>query len=175
LPLTDGVISLRRITLADAPAIAEACADPEIPRWTFMPEGLTVPQARDWIERADDALQRGRAVRFAIVDAATNQFAGQVGIGHLDWEQQVGEIFYWLAAGARGRSFANRATKLVAQWAFDVLNVARIEITVDPANLASQRVAVAAGFTREGVLRSYQRFKDGRMDAVMYSRLADDD
>jgi RimJ/RimL family protein N-acetyltransferase len=159
LPLTDGVISLRRITLADAPAIAEACADPEIPRWTFMPEGLTVPQARDWIER----------------DVATNQFAGQVGIGHLDWEQQVGEIFYWLAAGARGRSFANRATKLVAQWAFVVLNVARIEITVDPANLASQRVAVAAGFTREGVLRSYQRFKDGRMDAVMYSRLADDD
>ena len=36
-------------------------------------------------------------------------------------------------------------------------------------------VALAAGFTREGVLRSYQRFKDGRMDAVMFSRLPTDD
>ncbi len=140
-----------------------------------MPERLTVPQARDWIERAEDTYQRARAVRFAIVDVATDQFAGQIGIGHLDWEQQMGEIFYWLAADARGKGFAARATRLVTAWAFDVLNFARIEITVDPENVASQRVATAAGFTREGVLRSYQRFKDGRMDAVMFSRLPTDE
>jgi RimJ/RimL family protein N-acetyltransferase len=175
LPLADGVVCLRRLSLGDAPAIAQACRDPEIPRWTFMSAGLTVSQAQDWIERAEDTYLRARAVRFAIVDAASDQFVGQIGIGHLDWEQQVGEIFYWLAAEARGKGFAARATKLVAAWAFDVLHLARIEITVDPENLASQRVAAAAGFTREGVLRSYQRFKEGRMDAVMFSRLPTDD
>ena len=166
---------LRPFALADAPAVAEACRDPEIPRWTFMPEGLTVPQARDWIERADDAMQRARAARFAIVDAHSAEFLGQVGIGRLDWEQLVGEIFYWVAAAARRRGIATRAARLVAAWAFEELGLARIEITVDPANDASQRVAEAAGFTREGVLRSYQRFKDGRMDAVMFARLPDDD
>jgi RimJ/RimL family protein N-acetyltransferase len=172
--LTDGDLALRPFVFADASAVAQACRDPEIPRWTFMPEGLTVPQARAWIERAHDALQRARAVRFAITDSADGTFLGQVGIGDLDWADQVGEIFYWIAAPARGRGVATRATKLMAAWAFDVLNLARIEITVDPQNEASQRVALGAGFTREGVLRSYQRFKDGRMDAVMFSRLPTD-
>jgi RimJ/RimL family protein N-acetyltransferase len=174
LPLTDGVVALRLFVLADAPAVAEACRDPEIPRWTFMPEGLTVPQARGWIERAFDGLERTRVVRMAIVDVADGTLLGQVGIGDLDWDQQTGEIFYWVVAAGRRRGVATRATKLLAAWAFDVLQLARIELTVDPANEASQRVAAAAGFTREGVLRSYQRFKDGRMDAVMFSRLPSD-
>ena len=84
------------------------------------------------------------------------------------------EIFYWVTAPARGRGLATRAAKLLSGWAFDVLDLARIEITVDPRNDTSQRVALAAGFTREGILRSYQRFKDGRMDAVMFSRLPTD-
>jgi ribosomal-protein-alanine N-acetyltransferase len=174
LPLSDGVIAVRLFALSDASAIAEACRDPEIPRWTFMPEGLTVPQARAWIERAFDGLEQARVVRLAIVDANDGRFFGQVGIGDLDWHQQVGEIFYWVAAPGRRRGVATRATKLLAEWGFEVLHLARIEITVDPANKASQRVAEAAGFTREGVLRSYQRFKDGRMDSVMFSRLPSD-
>ena len=97
-----------------------------------MPEGLTVPQATEWIERADDALKRAYAVRLAIVDASDGSFLGQVGIGRLNWEQLTGEIFYWLAAPARGRGYATRAVRLLSAWTFDVLDLARIEITVDP-------------------------------------------
>jgi RimJ/RimL family protein N-acetyltransferase len=174
MPLTDGAIALRPFTPADGDAVAHACADPDIPRWTFMPEGLTPEQACEWIERAHEQHHRGRAIRLAIVDPVTGAFLGQVGIGHLDWDQQVGEIFYWVAAPARGRGVARRAARLLADWGFATLALARIEITVDPANRASQRVAEAAGFTCEGVMRSYQVFKGGRMDAVMFSRLPDD-
>jgi RimJ/RimL family protein N-acetyltransferase len=174
VPLTDGVIALRPFVPDDADAVAHACADPDIPRWTFMTDGLTPDQARDWIERAHEQLERGRAIRLAIVDAGTGAFLGQVGVGHLDWDQLVGEVFYWVAAPVRGRGFASRAARMVTDWAFATLDLARIEITVDPDNHASQRVAEAAGFTREGILRSYQVFKGGRMDAVMYSRLPAD-
>ena len=40
--LTDRDFALRTFVLADASDVAKACRDPEIPRWTFMPEGLTV-------------------------------------------------------------------------------------------------------------------------------------
>ena len=139
-----------------------------------MPDELTVPQAKDWIERAYDALHRADSLRLAIVDHEDEEFLGQIGVGRLNWEQQVGEIFYWLAAPARGRGVAARAVRLLADWSFATLNLARLEIIVDPGNEASQHVADAAGFTREGILRSYQRFKDGRMDAVMFSKLPDD-
>jgi RimJ/RimL family protein N-acetyltransferase len=140
-----------------------------------MPENLTVPQAREWIARADDARQQARAIRLAIVAAADDAFLGQVGLGRLDWNERVGEVFYWVAAEARGREVARRAARMVTDWAFAVLNLARVEIVVNPDNEASQRVAAAAGFTREGVLRSYQLFKDGRMDVVMFSRLPTDE
>ena len=168
------MLTLRTFEISDAPAIATACRDPEIIRWTFMPAGMTVSQARDWIERAHDGFVRARALRLAIVDATDGSFVGQVGIGRLDWHERVGEVFYWVAPEARRRGAAARAARSITQWAFEVLNLARVELTVDPANLASQRVAERAGFTREGVLRSYQQFKDGRMDAVMYSRLPSD-
>jgi RimJ/RimL family protein N-acetyltransferase len=160
--------------LSDAPAIATACRDPHIVRWTFMPEGMTVPQARDWIDRAHDGFANARALRLAVVGAHDGSFLGQVGIGRLDWQERVGEVFYWITPEARRRGAATRAARLITTWAFDTLNLARVELTVDPGNRASQSVAERAGFTREGVLRSYQRFKDGRMDAVMFSRLPSD-
>jgi RimJ/RimL family protein N-acetyltransferase len=174
LPLRDAAVTLRLFEASDATAISVACRDPEISRWTFMPDELTVPQAKEWIERAHDALKRAHSLRLAIIDNVDGEFLGQIGVGRLNWEQQVGEIFYWLAAPARGRGVAARGARLVSEWAFSTLNLARLEIIVDPRNEASQHVALAAGFTREGVLRSYQRFKDGRMDAVMFSRLPND-
>jgi RimJ/RimL family protein N-acetyltransferase len=167
-------VLLRPFELGDATDLARACRDPEIVRWTFMPERPTVDQAREWIRRAEDARAAGRTLRLAITHGARGTFLGQAGLGHFERSDQVGEIFYWVAAPARGRGVATRATRLLAAWAFDALGLERIEIVVDPENEASQRVASAAGFTREGVLRSYQRFKDRRMDAVMYSLLPDD-
>ena len=174
LPLRDDAVMLRLFEVSDATAISVACRDPEIARWTFMPDELTVPQAKEWIQRAYDALKRAHSLRLAIMDNKDEEFLGQIGIGRLNWEQQVGEVFYWLAAPARGRGAAARAVRLVTDWAFSTLNLARLEIIVDPRNDASQHVALAAGYTRECVLRSYQRFKDGRMDAVMFSRLPTD-
>ena len=170
----DDVVTLRLFELSDATPLSIACRDPEISRWTFMPEELTVPQAKEWIERSHDALARAHSLRLAIIDRDDATFLGQIGVGRLNWEQQVGEIFYWLAAPARGRGLAARSARLLSEWSFRALNLARLEIIVDPQNDASQQVALAAGFTREGVLRSYQRFKQGRMDAVMFSKLPTD-
>ena len=44
---TDGVVTLRPFVRDDAQAVADACQDPEIPRWTVVP----MPY------RLDDALE----------------------------------------------------------------------------------------------------------------------
>ncbi len=55
------------------------------------------------------------------------------------------------------------------------MGLARLELRTDPENVASQRVAERAGFTREGVLRAYNARTDGtRADAVVYSLLPQD-
>jgi RimJ/RimL family protein N-acetyltransferase len=55
------------------------------------------------------------------------------------------------------------------------MRLGRLQLHTDPENVASQRVAERAGFTREGVLRAYNGRRDGtRADAVVYSLLPQD-
>ena len=72
---------------------------------------------------------------------------------------------------------ATRSVLLACRYAFDVLHWARREICAIADNAASRRVAVKAGFTLEGVLRSYGAFEKyepllgQRFDSAISGRL----
>jgi RimJ/RimL family protein N-acetyltransferase len=163
--LADDAIRLRPFTDDDVPAIVAACQDPEIPRWTRVPAPYTEADARAFLADPSD-----RA--FAIVDSASGELAGAIG-ARSEEEGRV-EIGYWVVREARGRGVATRALRLLARWAVEELDAARLQLYADPANTASQRVAEKAGFRREGVLRSWVEIKGTRRDAVMYSLLPED-
>ncbi len=168
MELRDEELLLRPPTEADAPAVTAACQDPELARFIpGFPSPYAEEHARAWIAAGG----RTRASRtFLIVDATTDDLYGavEVRLG------ETGSIGYWVANGARGRGIATRATTLLARWAVTEGGVQRLELTTHPDNLASQRVAEKAGFTREGVLRSHARFREGRRDSVMFSLLPAD-
>ena len=78
---------------------------------------------------------------------------------------------YWVYPGHRGRGLAARALTLAVDHAFTDLGVFRAELLIEVANTVSHRVAAAAGFHREGVLRGVFDHQGGRYDAVSWSRL----
>ena len=79
---------------------------------------------------------------------------GSISLMRLAWEHRRGEVGYWLApAAAGGPRHARR--RLICRWGFAALGLERIDLLAATGNLASQRVAERAGFTREAVLRSY--------------------
>jgi RimJ/RimL family protein N-acetyltransferase len=82
-----------------------------------------------------------------------------------------------VAAAARGAGAATAATRLGARWAFDAApDLERLQLRADEQNIASNRVAEKAGFTREGVLRSsrYNARLGRRVNFVMWSLLRDE-
>ena len=81
---------------------------------------------------------------------------------------------YWVAAPARGRGVATRAIRLLCAFAFAELGAKRVELWIEPVNAASLRVAEAAGFHREGLLRSFMHVGGERRDMLMYSLLPSD-
>jgi RimJ/RimL family protein N-acetyltransferase len=84
-------------------------------------------------------------------------------------------ISYWLGPGARGRGLATSAVRLLASWAFDELDLARLALLAEPDNVASQRVAERCGFVREARLRSYAQSRAGaRVDSLVYGLLRDE-
>jgi hypothetical protein len=78
-PLAGLQAALRPFRVGDAAAIAESCRDPDIPRFTMMPEAMTEDQARRWVERGLEWWPRGLA-RFAVTVPPSDQCAGQIGI-----------------------------------------------------------------------------------------------
>jgi RimJ/RimL family protein N-acetyltransferase len=160
-------VILRALRESDVSAIVEACQDPEIPRWTNVPSPYTENDARSFV--ASVLRGEGHEMTLAIADAADGSLVGAVGLRQPG--DGVGEVGYWLAAPARGRGLTTRAVRLLCAWAFDELGYARIQLHTLPGNDVSERVAERAGFTREGVLRSFTEMKGKRVDITMFSLL----
>jgi ribosomal-protein-alanine N-acetyltransferase len=172
-PLRSGSTLLRAWRDSDAAAITAACQDPEIARWTRIPDRYTEADARAFLLFRYDSLLAGTTAPFAIV-SPSDRLLGSVSLIHLDWGQLRGEVGYWLAPEARGQGHATRAVRLICAWGFQALGIERVALHAATGNLASQRVAERAGFTREAVLRAYHRGKQGQEDMVCFGLLADD-
>ncbi len=172
-PIVEGPTALRAWRESDIPAIVAACQDREIPRWTSVPYNYRETDARGFMFARYDAVLNATAAPFAIVSAADHdELLGSVSLLRLAWLNLRGEVGYWLAQPARGRGHATRAVLAICRWGFEALGLERIDLHAATGNAASQRVAERCGFTREAVLRSYLRGKDGRQDIVVYGLLA---
>ena len=173
-PLSDGELALRPWADTDLAALVSVCQDPEIGRWTAVPWPYSERDALQYLTRVEPDRRAGRELGLAIVDRRDGALLGSCGLARLEWEERKAEIGYWVAAQARGRGVGSRATRLLSHWALLELDLDRLELLANPANQASQRLALAAGYTREGLLRSYRPRKGEREDLVMFSLLRED-
>jgi RimJ/RimL family protein N-acetyltransferase len=157
----DGFV-LRARADGDATWIREAYNDPDIAEFI-----VGMPPPRRWTSSRD--------AEFVIADAAHAEPLGLITLRIAERDPGLAAIGYWLRLEARGRGVATVAVQLVARWTFTELGVRRLELTTAPENIASQRVAERAGFTREGVLRELVATKNNeRRDSVMFSLLPED-
>jgi RimJ/RimL family protein N-acetyltransferase len=170
-PLRDGNVLLRTLGRADAGAVARACQDPAITRWTTVPLINSERDARRFIDAAERDRKAARALTLAVV--RDGEFAGASTLT-CDWEHRKGEVGCWITRASREQNVATRALQLVAHWAIDELRLERIELLSHADNEASQRLAVRAGFAREGLLRAYRPSERGREDLVLFSLLPTD-
>ncbi|MGB2696181.1 MAG: GNAT family N-acetyltransferase [Dehalococcoidia bacterium] len=145
-PLRGATVALRTWQPDDAEWYVSA-RDEEVLRWTTEPRDLTPDDVRRAIE---EQLREPTYAGFAITDAATGMLLGNISLVVAEPDRHTGEVSYWLAAEARGRGAATDAVRTVMRWGFASLPLERIEIFMDPANEASQRVAQRAGCMEDG-------------------------
>lgn len=162
-------LRLRRATQADAPAVRRAMDDPETRR--FLTPVTDDAGALAWAGADANRIRERHGERYVVFDGA--ELIGGVTVTRVVPERDQAEVGYWVAASARGKGVATRAVRAVVRAAFDA-GLGRIELLAEPENIGSHRVAVAAGFHREGVRRMPGRRRGGRFDFVAWSRLITD-
>lgn len=171
--LTDGTVRLRRWSDSDLGCIEDAASDPRIPRGTTVPAVFSLEEGRAFVRRQWSRVDQGEGLSLAIADATTDEALG-LAVLMLRPQAGVAGIGYWIIPRARGRGLASRAVRLLSSWALKHAGVARVEAWSEPGNVGSQRALASAGFTREGVLRSFLSYEDRRADAIVFSRTTDD-
>jgi RimJ/RimL family protein N-acetyltransferase len=167
-PLTDGVVRLRLPRLADAEAIAAASHDPVTLQWMSDP-ARDAETVRASVPKVPAAWRAGRTAPMVIADAPTDRVAGLINVQFK--AEDFTTVAYSVFPSERGRGFAPRAVRLVADWALGGLGLEHLHLEVEAENAASIRVAEKSGFARIGT-REHDRPGIGRVTVVTFRRSA---
>jgi ribosomal-protein-alanine N-acetyltransferase len=138
--------------------------EPVRPPEFFTPEGQR--------ERLQRQLE-GETHPFAILDGDT--IAGTINLFGIVRESiESGTIGYWVDVARNGRGLATGAVGEILDYAFEGLDLHRIEAATLVDNVPSQRVLEKNRFERIGLARNYLRIAGGWRDFVLFQRLVDD-
>jgi RimJ/RimL family protein N-acetyltransferase len=89
----------------------------------------------------------------------------------IDWRMR--RATFGIALGERrGTGLGTEATRLTLDWAFNMLGLHNVMLTVLPTNTAAIRVYEKAGFKRIGLRRDALSVQGGRGDEVLMDAVA---
>lgn len=116
--------------------------------------------------------EAGNIFLFGMWEITTGAYAGEIYLANADWHVPSIELGYFLIQAATGRGLATEAARRVSTFAFEHLQVERVDLQCRGDNIASQKVAMRAGFRLEGRQRLRHRKKDGTLvDRMWYGLL----
>jgi RimJ/RimL family protein N-acetyltransferase len=165
------LVPLGREHLAALEVLVE---DPDVRRFTRVPDPPPPGFAETWLASYEAGRLDGTREGFAIVAEPGGEFLGVAVAPTIDSPARTVELGYVLLPEARGRGLAKHALQELTAWAFDELDMLRIELLISSSNEASKRVAAGCGYTHEGTLRSAHFKQDLREDTEIWSRLPSD-
>ena len=84
------------------------------------------------------------------------------------------EIGYALVPSERGKGYCTEAAKVMVDYLFLCMNVARIQAHTSTRNLPSQKVLEKAGFKKEGTVRKGTFVRGELHDSCLYSILREE-
>jgi RimJ/RimL family protein N-acetyltransferase len=164
-------VSIRPFREEDADGLFEAVQESIEDLSPWMPwchSEYSISEASDWIGRQIAAFEARDEFHFAIIDGG-GQLVGVCGLHGISRENRVANLGYWVRSSQSRRGIATRATRLLADWAFQNTDLNRLEILVAIRNHPSLRVAAKAGAVWEGVLRARLQHQSVMHDAVLFS------
>lgn len=161
---------LRRITSGDAEAFHLLRSDPELTRHRGR-RPLTRAEADRRLLEIDEGIRDHAQIMWAISLREDRRMIGECCLFRWDKEDMRAEVGYELFASYWRRGLATEAARAILAFAFEAMELHRVEANVDPANVGSIRVLEKLGFVREATLREHWRIAGRFSDSALYGLL----
>ncbi|MEY9932257.1 ribosomal-protein-alanine N-acetyltransferase [Catenulispora sp. GP43] len=144
---------LRAFDDTDADALYALHSDAFVLRYWDSPPWSEPGRAEKFLAGCRQMAQEGTGARLAVERLADGAFLGWCSLSGWNPDFRSAALGYCYNAAAWGHGYATEAARALLGWAFDTLDLNRVQSETDTRNVASARVLEKLGFVREGTLR----------------------
>ncbi|MFK0171658.1 GNAT family N-acetyltransferase [Streptomyces sp. NPDC090306] len=146
-------LRLRAFEDADADDLFALHSNAHVLRHWDSPPWNDPVRAEQFLATCRRMEQDGTGVRWAVDRVSDGTFTGWCTLASWNPEHRSASLGYCFKEAAWGHGYATEAAHAVLRWAFDTLDLNRVQAEADTRNAASGRVLEKLGFLLEGTLR----------------------
>jgi len=169
--ITTARLRLRWLTDDDVPALFAIFGDPEVTAYWSRPPLEERSGAEELLAEIHALAAAGTLFQWGIARIEDDTVIGTCTLAAISREHRRAELGYALGRAYWGQGYASEAVRAIVQYAFDTLDLHRLEADVDPHNHASIRCLERLGFRKEGYARERYHLYGTVHDAVLYGLL----
>ena len=159
---------------ADVDAILAVFGDPEAMRYWSHGPLPDLAAAHGYVDQMEQGFATRTLFQWVVTHRDADGLVGTVTLCQWDRDNRRAEVGYMLSRDHWGRGYAREAVHAVLRFAFERLDLHRVEADVHPDNSASLRLLERLGFRHEGLLRERWFTYDEWSDSVLLGLLRTD-
>lgn len=128
----------------------------------FLESGRS-PVSMDELEKFHTKITESKNdVMFAIFDKDSNSHIGNIKLGNINWDHRYADLGILIGEKEfRGKGYGSEAINLVLEYAFNRLNLNKVNLCIYADHTSAIKLYEKAGFKKEGTMRSIL-FRDGK-------------
>jgi len=146
-------VELRTFRPTDAEALFALHSNARVLRYWDSPPWDDRSRAERFLASCTQMEEEGSGARLAVELLSEGAFIGWCSVTRWNPAYRSASLGYCFAETAWGHGYATEAVSALLTWAFDTLDLNRVQAETDTRNGASVRVLEKIGFVREGTLR----------------------
>lgn len=144
-------IYLRPLQTEDAGFVCRGENDSQVRETLFLAFPVDPLKSQ---EKISQQINNRETIIFIIAAKDSDEPVGQVALFRLDWVSRAAVFYLALLDPAQwSKGYGREATQLMIDYAFETLNLNRIQLHVFAGNTAAIKIYQKVGFVKEGILR----------------------
>jgi [ribosomal protein S5]-alanine N-acetyltransferase len=159
---------LRRVTPSDAANVLQSYDKPEMNRYMSVQyhSAEEVQVQLDWYE---EIFKNRDGIWWGICLKDTGEMIGNGGFHRWSREHRCIEIGYWILPQHQQQGYAAESVNAMCAYAFEEMNIHRIEAIVEGGNKASLKFLEKYGFSNEGCRKECEVKERQYIDLFMFA------